>query len=416
MEAMTYTRTAADPTKYLFNAGAEKNDLTGYYETFYRNYDASIGRFTGVDIMAAKYSSLTPYQYAFNDHVFWNDPLGDDPENGCGCPQESWDYRMDWGGAMSFDQMERSLSGLFAGATPWSINSGSLFTRTGVGSGNHWADHYRSVGGNMVTMRSSTFNDFYRVDHMTGSQKARFGGYLSQLRPPSAEEMRKMGYQLGQLFGRHFSFESGSYSLVDVTTYGFSLGIRSAIRQVQQRMTTMACTSCVEMASSASRSISQLNGGIENTFAAVVHYLIGDGSPQAIGAKTTRLLMNTQTFRNAHNDILRGNRGLSGRFRVDMTDLVFHIGRTPVSYKANIKNQTITYTFYQGDGFWDPDFMDERYGNNSVFDLPPEIFFDTSKFTTDGMGPNLERLGGTPYEYIPTTITIPMTLSIFPFR
>lgn len=122
---MTYTRTAADPTKYLYNAGAELNDLTGYYETFYRNYDATIGRFTGVDIMAAKYSSMTPYQYAFNDPVFWNDPLGDDPENGCGCPQPSWDHRMDWGGAMYMGEF--SITGLFSGGTPWGINSGSLF-------------------------------------------------------------------------------------------------------------------------------------------------------------------------------------------------------------------------------------------------------------------------------------------------
>ena len=123
MEAMTYTRTAADPTKYLYNAGAELNDLTGYYETFYRNYDATIGRFTGVDIMAAKYSSLTPYQYAFNDPVTFNDPLGDDPVHGI--PQPSWDHKIDFGGAMSFGEF--SIMGLFSSGTPWSINSGSLF-------------------------------------------------------------------------------------------------------------------------------------------------------------------------------------------------------------------------------------------------------------------------------------------------
>lgn len=81
MEAMTYTRTAADPTKYLYNGGVEKNDLTSYYETFYRQYDASIGRFTGVDIYAGAYSSLTPYQYAANDPVYYNDPMGDVPQH-----------------------------------------------------------------------------------------------------------------------------------------------------------------------------------------------------------------------------------------------------------------------------------------------------------------------------------------------
>jgi hypothetical protein len=29
--------------------------------------------------MAGKYGSLTPYNYAFNDPVYWNDPGGADP-------------------------------------------------------------------------------------------------------------------------------------------------------------------------------------------------------------------------------------------------------------------------------------------------------------------------------------------------
>jgi RHS repeat-associated protein len=79
LTAKSYTRSAADPTKYLYNGGVEQNDYTSYYETFYRNYDASIGRFMGVDIKAASFSSQTPYQYAFNDPVSLNDPLGDAP-------------------------------------------------------------------------------------------------------------------------------------------------------------------------------------------------------------------------------------------------------------------------------------------------------------------------------------------------
>jgi len=81
MEAVSYTRTAADPTEYLYNGGVEKNDLTGYYETFYRSYDPSIGRFHQVDVMAAAFTSQTPYNYAFNDPVRLNDPLGDYPHD-----------------------------------------------------------------------------------------------------------------------------------------------------------------------------------------------------------------------------------------------------------------------------------------------------------------------------------------------
>ncbi|UII31989.1 hypothetical protein LVD17_27250 [Fulvivirga ulvae] len=50
----------------------------GNYETFYRQYDAAIGRFTAVDIMVNKYPSVTPYNYCFNDPVSYNDPMGDD--------------------------------------------------------------------------------------------------------------------------------------------------------------------------------------------------------------------------------------------------------------------------------------------------------------------------------------------------
>ncbi|MFN3841620.1 MAG: hypothetical protein ACK4RF_13015, partial [Cyclobacteriaceae bacterium] len=41
----------------------------------------ALGRMNAVDPMASKYASLTPYNYAFNDPVFWNDPLGADPWN-----------------------------------------------------------------------------------------------------------------------------------------------------------------------------------------------------------------------------------------------------------------------------------------------------------------------------------------------
>ncbi len=39
-------------------------------------------RMTAIDPMAIKYSSLTPYNYSFNDPIAFNDPLGDDPNTG----------------------------------------------------------------------------------------------------------------------------------------------------------------------------------------------------------------------------------------------------------------------------------------------------------------------------------------------
>lgn len=70
-------------TVYKFNAGTElDNDLgIGMYETAFRGYDAQIGRFTQVDLMADSYADWSPYCFAFDDPVFWNDPLGLEPND-----------------------------------------------------------------------------------------------------------------------------------------------------------------------------------------------------------------------------------------------------------------------------------------------------------------------------------------------
>jgi hypothetical protein len=45
------------------------------------NYDPVLGRMNGVDPMATKYASLTPYNFLFNDPVTFTDVSGADPEN-----------------------------------------------------------------------------------------------------------------------------------------------------------------------------------------------------------------------------------------------------------------------------------------------------------------------------------------------
>jgi RHS repeat-associated protein len=75
--AKSWTRDGSK-NDYLYNAGNEMNSNTGWYETFFRGYDATLGKFLQTDPMADKYGSWTPYNYAFNDPVYWNDPMGDD--------------------------------------------------------------------------------------------------------------------------------------------------------------------------------------------------------------------------------------------------------------------------------------------------------------------------------------------------
>ncbi|MFI5161937.1 MAG: DUF6443 domain-containing protein [Sphingobacteriales bacterium] len=80
---MTTTSAVSIPgmaNKQLYNGGAEwQNDyssLPDYYQTFYRNYDAALGRFIAVDPEPESAESMTTYQYSGNNPIMFNDVLG----------------------------------------------------------------------------------------------------------------------------------------------------------------------------------------------------------------------------------------------------------------------------------------------------------------------------------------------------
>ena len=81
----------------------------------------------------------------------------------------------------------------------------------------------------------------------------------------------------------------------------------------------------------------------------------------------------------------------------------FFIGKTNVDYRVEIsedgKTSTLTYTLFVNDGFWDVDWIDEKVNEHT-----PAWLFDMPAAVPDGKGPNLERFGGTPYDFIPETI------------
>ncbi|WP_276374120.1 DUF6443 domain-containing protein [Chryseolinea sp. H1M3-3] len=62
---------------FLYNGASEFNKNSAWYDTFFRNYDPLLGRFHQIDPLANAMSSITPYNYAANDPVFYNDPNGD---------------------------------------------------------------------------------------------------------------------------------------------------------------------------------------------------------------------------------------------------------------------------------------------------------------------------------------------------
>jgi len=84
--AQSWTRENNTGNNFLANSGTELNTVSNLYDLDYRNYDPVLGRMNGVDPMANMYSSLTPYNFSFNDPVAFTDPNGADPNcPTCGC-------------------------------------------------------------------------------------------------------------------------------------------------------------------------------------------------------------------------------------------------------------------------------------------------------------------------------------------
>jgi len=71
--------TVAPENKYLYN-GKELSEDYGIdlYAYGFRYYDPAIGRFTGVDPLAEKYTPFSTYNYAVNNPVLYIDPDGKD--------------------------------------------------------------------------------------------------------------------------------------------------------------------------------------------------------------------------------------------------------------------------------------------------------------------------------------------------
>ena len=78
--ANSWTRENTTGNNFLGNGGTEFNNTSNPYDLDYRNYDPILGRMNGVDPMATKYASLSPYNFSFNDPVTFNDPSGADAD------------------------------------------------------------------------------------------------------------------------------------------------------------------------------------------------------------------------------------------------------------------------------------------------------------------------------------------------
>jgi RHS repeat-associated protein len=137
---------------------------------------------------------------------------------------------------------------------------------------------------------------------------------------------------------------------------------------------------------------------VNNTKAATVHYFNGKGAAADVGDQSTRELLSSPKFNEKHTKITTQKVQAEGNFSVDLTSSTFHIGSTNVDYSVsgNGKSSSVTYNLFSRDGFWDPDFVDEKV-DKFVRDKIGFSPFGLSMIP-DQKGPNLER-GGTPYDY-----------------
>jgi RHS repeat-associated protein len=78
MANISYRAASVLVNRYGYNGGNEYEDEgeLNYSNTFYRKYDAQIGRFTGVDMLAENYANFSPYNFGLGNPVMFNDPSG----------------------------------------------------------------------------------------------------------------------------------------------------------------------------------------------------------------------------------------------------------------------------------------------------------------------------------------------------
>ncbi|MBB6609985.1 hypothetical protein H7F15_02955 [Pontibacter sp. Tf4] len=147
----------ADATRRLFNGGAEwQNQFDvdpNYHSTYFREYDPVLGRFNGIDPMADAFSSWSPYQYAFNNPVLFNDPNGAKP-----VPIDGYDsVPIDGGMVLT----SRGFVPLYA------LGGSGVGSIAGSPGGLYWANGFYTEEQNKKRMSASSYFLYYGRDKGT---------------------------------------------------------------------------------------------------------------------------------------------------------------------------------------------------------------------------------------------------------
>jgi RHS repeat-associated protein len=170
--ANSWTRENAS-NNFLYNGGSELNSHSGWYETFFRGYDAALGRFLQVDPLAHVSARYSPYTYAFNDPVLFNDPNGDYPPAVEAQMLQYQEYLANGGGTNMI--------------SPYSHNT------------SHWADSYRSIEANAAIMSTNNFLNYYGVQ--TDADRFNLGLAAAAQSGMTGEETATLTNALGNYFG-----------------------------------------------------------------------------------------------------------------------------------------------------------------------------------------------------------------------
>jgi len=162
-------------------AGKEK-DGPGLYYFGARYYDPELGRFLSVDPMAAKYPSLTPYQYAANNPLVFIDPDGrevvfSDSTQASQAAHALNEVNQDAGISVETVDEEHTFLGLFS----WTTTSYKLST---AGSSFDWSQNkYTSGLFDVINSKDIIFNVSFVDGKETGWPINLYDGGGGKLNP-----------------------------------------------------------------------------------------------------------------------------------------------------------------------------------------------------------------------------------------
>jgi RHS repeat-associated protein len=209
--AHSYQNDTRSQNRYWYNAGSRYNDSTGNYQMNYRHYDATLGRFNIVDPYANEFANLSPYNYAGNNPVMYNDPSGG---------------RLKPYFPNEFINFEGDING--QGGPGGGGGAGGI----GVGSGNHWSDAYSSPMRDYGSLSGSAFENKYGLSQMDYRKRllleraAANGDFRQAWLAPMSSHFFNTGnryewleiIQGGMVNGFDLSNQNGgSYSFIDKT-------------------------------------------------------------------------------------------------------------------------------------------------------------------------------------------------------